>query len=165
TDPSTPGDVVGVCRLVPVGVWILSAGAWLTGWTPPELRNTVIFWGLAIAFITFARVIARAVARRSSSYIQTAVIVGCGEVAQLIGRKYLLHPEYGIRLLGLADDSPRPLREELAGVSVLPMAGVVEFVERQGVDRVLVAFSGAPEAETLALVHELRALDVQIDIV
>src|SRR2546429_9714936 len=96
TDHSTTDDVVGVFHLVTVGVWILFAGAWLTGWTTPELRNTVIFWGLAIAFITFARVIARAVARRSSSYIQTAVIVGGGEVAQLIGRKYLLHPEYGI---------------------------------------------------------------------
>ena len=38
-----------------VGVWILFAGAWLTGWTTPQLRNTSLFWLLAILFITTAR--------------------------------------------------------------------------------------------------------------
>jgi exopolysaccharide biosynthesis polyprenyl glycosylphosphotransferase len=165
TDHSTTDDVVGVFHLVTVGVWILFAGAWLTAWTTPELRNTAIFWALAIAFITLARVVARALARRRPGYLQTAVIVGGGEIGQLIGRKYVLHPEYGIRLIGVADDSPKPFRDELAGVPILPMSGLADLIERQAVDRVLIAFTGAPEAETLALVHELRALDVQIDIV
>src|SRR6478609_6572331 len=37
TDHSTTDDVVGVFHLVTVGVWILFAGAWLTGWTTPQL--------------------------------------------------------------------------------------------------------------------------------
>jgi exopolysaccharide biosynthesis polyprenyl glycosylphosphotransferase len=165
TDHSTTDDVVGVFHLVTVGVWILLAGAWLTGWTTPQLRNTTFFWLLAIAFITTARAAARVIARRSSSYLQTAVIVGGGDVAQLIGRKYLLHAEYGIQLLGLVDDDPRPLRDELAGVEVWPSSELVAVVRDRHVDRVLVAFSGAPDARTLGLVHELRKLDVQVDIV
>ena len=165
TDHSTTDDVVGVFHLVTVGVWILFAGAWLTGWTTPQLRNTMLFWLLAIAFITTARALARAVARRSANYVQNAVIVGAGEVAQLIGRKYLLHPEYGIHLLGLVDDDPLSLRDELSEVPVWPMSDLVEIVREKRVDRVLVAFSGAPDAVTLALVHDVRKLDVQVDIV
>jgi len=165
TDHSTTDDVVGVFHLVTVGVWILFAGAWLTGWTTPQLRSTSLFWLLAIAFITSSRAIARSVARRRPSYVQNAVILGGGEVGQLIGRKYLLHPEYGIRLLGLVDDAPRKLREELSDVTVWPTSELIELVRERQVDRVLVAFAAMPDAETLAVVHQLRALDVQIDIV
>jgi exopolysaccharide biosynthesis polyprenyl glycosylphosphotransferase len=165
TDHSTTDDVVGVFHLVTVGVWLLYAGAWLTSWTTPHLRTTSLFWLLAIAFITVARAIARALARRSASYVQKTVIVGAGDVAQLIGRKYLLHPEYGIRLLALVDDRPRELRDELSKIPVWPTGDLVDLLREKQVDRVLVAFSGAREAETLALVHELRKLDVQIDIV
>lgn len=165
TDHSTTDDVVGVFHLVTVGVWILYAGAWLTGWTTPQLRKTTLFWLLAIAFITGARVIGRALARRSEIYVQNTVIVGAGEVGQLVGRKYLLHPEYGIRLLGLVDDRPRDLRDELSSVPVWPTSDLVHLVRERNVDRVLFAFSDAPDAETLALVDELRKLDVQIDIV
>jgi exopolysaccharide biosynthesis polyprenyl glycosylphosphotransferase len=165
TDHSTTDDVVGVFHLVTVGVWILFAGAWLTAWTTPHLRQTSLFWLLAITFITVARATARALVRRSASYVQNTVIVGAGDVAQLIGRKYLLHPEYGIRLLALVDDRPREVREELSEIPVWPTEHLVDLLREQQVDRVLVAFAGAPESETLALVHELRKLDVQIDIV
>ena len=165
TEHSTTDDVVGVFHLVTVGVWILFAGAWLTGWTTPQLGNTARFWLFAIVFITGARVVARAVARRRPAYVQKTVILGAGDVAQLIGRKYLLHPEYGIDLLGFVDDSPKTLRDELADVPVWPSGNVLELVREQEVDRVVVAFSGAPDPATLAVAHRLRGLDVQVDIV
>ncbi len=37
---------------------------------------------------------------------QNTVIVGAGDVGQLIARKLQQHPEYAIRLVGFVDDSP-----------------------------------------------------------
>jgi len=165
TNHSTSDDVVGVFHLVTVSVWILYAGAWLSEQTTPQLRKTVLFWALAILFITVLRSAARSLARRSAMYVQNTVIVGAGEVGQLVARKYLQHPEYGIRLVGLVDAEPLERREGLERVAVWEQGQLLDAVREKAVDRVVVAFSRAPHGETLALIRALRDLDVQIDIV
>jgi exopolysaccharide biosynthesis polyprenyl glycosylphosphotransferase len=165
TDHSTADDVSGVFHLVTVLVWVLFAGAWLSGVTTPQLRKTVLFWALAVVFIAAARVVGRSVVRRSSAYIQNTVIVGAGNVGQLVGRKYVQHPEYGIRLVGLVDDEPRALRDELSGTPVHPLTDLVRVVRSECVDRVVIAFSEISNDRLLEAMRELRSLDVQVDVV
>ena len=165
TDHSTTDDVVRVFHLVTVGVWVLYAGAWLTEITTPQLRKTVFFWGAAILFITVGRSLGRSLVRRSASYVQNAIVVGDGDVGQLVALKYLQHPEYGIRLLGLADDRPRSRREELAGFEQWSLAEVLDVVRNRQVDRVVIAFAGESSEQLLELVRALRRLEVQIDVV
>jgi len=119
TDHSTTDDFSGVFHLVTVLVWVL-------------------FWALAIAFVVGARILGRSVARRSAAYIQKTVVVGTGEVGQLIARKYVQHPEYGIRLVGLLDVEPHVLRDELDGIPVLPLDEIVDVVRRERVERVVI---------------------------
>ena len=165
TDHSTSDDVAGVFHLVTVGAWVLYAGAWLTEATTPDLKKTALFWALAILFITVGRAIGRSLVRRSASYVQNAVVVGGGHVGQLIARKYLLHPEYGIRLVGVVDDHPLEQRDELEGVELWPTDQLLELVRERQIDRVVFAFSQAPHEQTLSLIRGLRELDVQIDLV
>ena len=165
TEHTTVDDLVGVFHLITVGVWLLFAGAWATGVTTPQIRNTTLFWALAVVSVTSFRAVARAWARRRPAYLQTALVIGGGNVGQLVGRKLAQHPEYGIRLAGIVDDNPRVLRPELADVPQYPFAGVTELVDRLGVDRVIVAFTSSSEAEMLELIRPLRDKDVQVDIV
>ncbi len=165
TDHSTTDDVVGVFHLVTVAVWILFAGAWLSGATTPQLKKTVLFWFLAILFITTGRSIGRFLARRSAAYVQNTVIVGGGEVGQLVARKYLQHPEYGIRLIGLVDDNPRELRGDVERIELWHPDQLIDVVSEQNVERVVFAFSGDSAERTVGLVRSLRDLGVQIDIV
>ena len=165
TDHSTSDDVVGVFHLVTVGVWILYAGAWLTAVTMPDLEKTALFWALAILFITVGRALGRSLVRRSASYIQNAVVVGGGHVGQLIARKYLLHPEYGIRLLGIVDDEPLAQRDELEGIELWKTDRLLGLVRERQIDRVVIAFSHESDEHTLALIRGLRELNVQIDVV
>ena len=44
------------------------------------------------------RGIARAFVRKMPAYVQNALVVGAGHVGQLVARKILQHPEYGIEL-------------------------------------------------------------------
>jgi exopolysaccharide biosynthesis polyprenyl glycosylphosphotransferase len=165
TEHSTTDDLSGVFHLVTVGVWVLYAGAWLSGITTPQLRKTTLFWAVAIAAIVAGRAIARWLVRRSSAYLQNTLIVGGGKIGQLVARKYLLHPEYGIRLVGIVDDHPREWRAELEGVNAWSLDDLERIVEDHDVERVVIAFSNLSTMETLETIRRLREARVQIDIV
>src|SRR5204862_53453 len=74
---------------------------------------------LALALVTSGRAAARAYCRRHPDYIQNTVIVGAGDVGQLVGRKLVQHREYGIKLVGFVDGKPLELRDDLRGQRVL----------------------------------------------
>ena len=106
-------------------------------------------------------------AAASDAYLQNTIIVGAGEVGQLVARKILKHREYGL--------NPRLRRRQPAHGATPTGRGAVhprrrrsgsrELVELLDVERVVIAFSNDSHEETLALIRSLRDLDVQIDIV
>ena len=165
-DHTTLEDLVGVFHLVTTGVWLVFVVVTLAGLAEPDVGKVVGFWGLCIASVTAARAFARTLCRRSTAYLQNTVVVGAGEIGQLVARKLRFHREYGINLLGFVDDEPRERRPELADVPVLGGPGDLPGLVRElGVDRVVVAFSRDSHEETVGLVRTLKGLDVQVDIV
>jgi exopolysaccharide biosynthesis polyprenyl glycosylphosphotransferase len=165
-DHTTLEDMVGVFHLVTVGAFLLILASWLTGIAYPQLDKLAGFWAAAIAFIVISRAVARAICRRSPIYLQNTVVVGAGDVGQLVARKLKMHTEYGINLVGLVDSAPRELRADLDGIKVLGTQDALpELVRALDVDRVVLAFSDAPHERTLELMRALRDLDVQIDVV
>ncbi|HEX4678578.1 MAG TPA: sugar transferase [Gaiellaceae bacterium] len=166
TDHTTADDFVSVVHIVTLGTWTVFVVSSLSGIAHPDLRKTVVFWALAIALITFGRVVTRAYCRRRIAFQQNAVIVGAGDVGQLLARKLLDHPEYGINLVGFLDAEPKDMAEDLEHVRVLgPPDRLPAVVRLLDVERVLIAFSAASHEETLAVIRRLKDLDVQIDIV
>jgi exopolysaccharide biosynthesis polyprenyl glycosylphosphotransferase len=163
---STADEVISVFHLITVGAWGFFATSWLVGLAHPAQAKLTTFWLLAILAVITARWAARTVARRHPAYVQNTLIVGAGEIGQLIGRKLLQHPEYGINLLGFVDDDPRELRPELESVRLLGAPGeITRLVENREVDRVIVAFSQDRHEQTLGIIRTLRKHDIQIDVV
>jgi exopolysaccharide biosynthesis polyprenyl glycosylphosphotransferase len=165
-DHSTVDDAVGVFNLVTFGAWVFFVSAWATHLARPEVARLIAFWLLAILFVMGARALARTLCRRSSIYQQKTLIVGAGDTGQLVARKLLHHPEYGITLVGFVDANPKERRGEL---EPLPLLGcpdhLAAIVAEHDVERVIVAFSSEPDERTMAVVRTLRDLDVQVDIV
>ncbi len=165
-DHSTVDDFVNVFHLITVGVWLFFAGSWFAGLSNPDAQKLATFWVLAIAFVVTARALARGFTRKRVAYLQNTIIVGAGDVGQLIGRKLLHHPEYGINLVGFVDAEPKARRPELRH---LPMLGALddlpEIVERLAVERVVIAFSNDRHDTLLRLIHSVRQLPVQVDLV
>jgi len=166
TDHTTVDDFVGVFHMVTVGTWLFYAGAHVTGVADPDLAKITTFWAVATVMVTLSRASARAFARRRLTYLQNTVIVGAGEVGQLIARKVLHHPEYGINIVGFIDAEPKERREDLGSLTMLGgpdrLPGVVRLFD---VERVIIAFSRESHEDTLELVRSLKDLNVQIDIV
>lgn len=166
TNYSTTDDFVGVFHLVTIGTWLVFAGAWLTGLVNPSVSKLIAFWALAIILVTVFRVAARAFARRRLTYVQNTVIVGAGDVGQLVAHKLLQHPEYGVNLVGLIDAEPKERRADIEKVPLLDtperLAAIVRVLD---IERVIVAFDRQPHEEQLELIRSLKDFDVQIDIV
>jgi exopolysaccharide biosynthesis polyprenyl glycosylphosphotransferase len=167
TDHATTDDVVGVIHLVTTGAWLLLVASRLVGNNGPGVLSLAVFWLLAVCTIPSVRLLAREACKRSGAYEQNTVIVGAGAVGQLIGRKLVRHPEYGANVVGFVDRQPRIRRADLP--EHLPILGgpdrLPEVIERLDIERVVIAFSNESASEILAVLRQLRPLDIQIDLV
>jgi exopolysaccharide biosynthesis polyprenyl glycosylphosphotransferase len=159
-DHSTLDDLSRVFLLVTVGAFPL---ALVAGYSNDEV---LLFWICGIAFVTAGRVAARVASRRTIAYVQNAVIVGAGDIGQLVARKLLQHSEYGINLVGFVDSEPKERQANLRDVTLLGAPDeLADIVRLLGIQRVIIAFSRDEPQETLRIIRSLRHLGVQIDIV
>jgi exopolysaccharide biosynthesis polyprenyl glycosylphosphotransferase len=166
TDHSTVDDAVGVLNLVTLGSWLIFIACWATDLARPEMRKLVLFWAFALVFMPTARALARAWCKRQPEFMQNTLIVGAGDVGQLIARKLVQHPEYGINLVGFFDDKPKPRRTDLGHLTLLgPPPTLGDIVASHDIERIVVAYSNEPDAQVMASIRELNELDVQIDLV
>jgi exopolysaccharide biosynthesis polyprenyl glycosylphosphotransferase len=166
-DHSTADDVVGVFHLVTIAAWLLVVASYATKIADPDLRKLMTFWLVAICLVPLLRAITREACRRSSAFMQNTVIVGAGDVGQLVARKLIKHPEYGINVVGFVDNWPKIRRADLPEhLTVLGNTDRLdEIIDRLDVERVVISFSNDPAYETLSLVRALRDRNIQVDMV
>jgi exopolysaccharide biosynthesis polyprenyl glycosylphosphotransferase len=165
-DATTSDDLIRVLLLVTVGVFLTERLAQLTATADPDLGKLTVFWALAIVLVTGARIAARGLARRSLAYVQNTIVVGAGDVGQLVARKLLHHKEYGLNVVGFVDGNPRARRPDVEHLKVLGgLSDLRELVRIYAVDRVVFAFSNDAHADMLPLVRALRDMGVQVDLV
>jgi exopolysaccharide biosynthesis polyprenyl glycosylphosphotransferase len=166
TDHSTADDLVGVLHLVTVGSWLFFAFAAVTHKADPGFARLLGFWLFAIAAITAGRAVARGLARRHLAYVQNTIIVGAGDVGQLVAKKLRQHPEYGLNLVGFVDDQPKDRSANVSDIALLGgLQQLPQLVQILDVERVIVAFSNDSHEEMLDLIRSLKDLDIQIDLV
>jgi exopolysaccharide biosynthesis polyprenyl glycosylphosphotransferase len=163
----TVDDMVGVFHLVTTGAWLTCGVTWVAGGVHPNVSRLLGFWALAIVLVLALRALARMAARRSIVYVQNTLIIGAGEVGQLIAHKLLQHPEYGINLVGFVD--AEPLSDRRDGIDHIPTLGgpaaLLPLVRLFDIERVIVAFSRDSHDQTLDVIRLLQDQEVQVDIV
>ena len=155
TDHSTADDFSGRLPHRHGRHLVLLLGAARDGAAAPALPKLVVFWAHAISLVVLGRAArARPIAGGRSNYLQNTVIVGAGDVGQLVAQKILQHPEYGINLVGFVDVEPQ---EPRAGLEHLPMLGAPE---RPADDRSRAARRRARDHRLLATTRTSETLDL-----
>jgi exopolysaccharide biosynthesis polyprenyl glycosylphosphotransferase len=166
TDHSTVEDMIDVFHLVTVGVWLLYAVTSIFDFGDPTVGKLFTFWVLAFLSVAGFRILARVYCRRHVSYVQNTLVIGAGDVGQLVARKFQHHHEYGLNLVGFVDDDPKERRDDLGPLVLLGgYDDVPRLVDLLDVERVIFAFSNERAETDLALIRSLDALGVQIDII
>jgi exopolysaccharide biosynthesis polyprenyl glycosylphosphotransferase len=164
-DHSTIDELVGVFQMVTMGAWGFVVLGWAAGFDS-SIGRLFTFWTIAIVLVVTCRGLARTLARRSDAHTERTLVLGAGDVGQLIARKARLHPEYGLHVVGFLDADPRTRRSDVNGVEVLGSLENLEQVARElEVDRVIVAFSREPDEATMQTLRGMRDRRVVIDVV
>lgn len=164
-DLTLTDDIVPVTVLTTLVVWVLTVASTLLDSTVPT-GVYVGLWAAMTALVLVGRAGTRTLVRGRARYEQRTLIVGAGDVGQLLGRKLAQHPEFGLRLVGFVDDDPKSMRRDLSDVPVLGTPSEIgALVTTHDIQRVVVAFSNERHDRLLELVHALHDLDVQIDLV
>ena len=105
SDHSTVDDIFGVFQVVTIGTWSFLAITHLAGLPHPTVPRLVIFWLTAVLLVPLFRAASRIFGRRHPAYVQNVIIVGSGDVAQLLDSKIRQHPEYRLDVVGFVDSS------------------------------------------------------------
>jgi exopolysaccharide biosynthesis polyprenyl glycosylphosphotransferase len=166
TDHSSVDDFFGVLQVVTIGTWIFLAGTYVTGLAHPTLERLIVFWALAIGFVSLFRVLIRFVGRRHAAYVQNVLIVGSGQVASQLAEKMGKHRSYGLNIVGFVDRDGHALRNGGVPVELLGTTEELrQLVHQHRIDRVVIAFSTDSHEETLDVIRLLQNERVQVDIV
>jgi exopolysaccharide biosynthesis polyprenyl glycosylphosphotransferase len=163
---STIDELPSLLKVAAVGAWLFALVSWLTPGDVSNFGQLAAFWLVAALLLPILRAIVRWEFSRDPDFPQNTVIVGAGSVGQLLGRKFLHHPEYRINLLGFVDAAPRERREDLDDLTILGTPDdVPELADRLALERVVIAFSNDSHEETMRLIRLLKDHPVRIDIV
>jgi exopolysaccharide biosynthesis polyprenyl glycosylphosphotransferase len=166
TDHSGVDEFTGVFHMITVCTWLFWAVTYVFNIGQSTLPKLLVFWAAAVVFVVTGRAIARAICRRRINYLQNTIIVGAGEVGQLIAKKVLHHPEYGINLVGFVDAEPRELSGATGHIAILGgPERLPTLIRLFDVERVIIAFSLATHEDMLDLIRSLKDFDLHVDIV
>jgi exopolysaccharide biosynthesis polyprenyl glycosylphosphotransferase len=162
---STLDEIPKLFQLATVGAWGIVVLSWATS-VGVDLGVAVTFWALATCLLPLVRALVRTEYQRHPEFPQNTVVVGAGSVGQLLGRKFLQHPEYHVNLLGFVDDNPRERRQDLGDLTLLGSPeDLPDLIDRLAVERVVIAFSNESHEQTMDLIRALKDHPVRIDIV
>ena len=166
TAHSTVDELLRVPTAVTVAAFALLIEAWAFSWSTPSRGWLIVFWATACGAVAICRAGMRLAFRRLGAHRERAVIVGAGDVGQLVARKLAQHPEYGIDLAGFVDDAPTERRNDLGALTLLgSLDELRRIVDDHKVDRIVVAFPNVRHERILDLLRSLEAVPIRIDIV
>ncbi|MGH2937438.1 MAG: sugar transferase [Solirubrobacterales bacterium] len=154
-----PRGFVGILLVT----WPILAVASLVGIESPIAVAFVTTAGIAAAGAS-TRTLIRTHLHRDPDLRQRTLILGSGLVAGQVVEKMRLNPQFGLIPVGIVDDDIHNI-----GTPDLPWLGrfadLAEIIEKQAIDRVVIAFSKVSHEELLAAIRASRDAGVTVDVV
>jgi exopolysaccharide biosynthesis polyprenyl glycosylphosphotransferase len=102
--------------------------------------------------------------RREGRSVRT-LVVGGGEVARRVVATLAEHDEYGLEVVGVADDDPKLTSREIGTRILGSLRDVTDIVARNRVEAVIVAYSSTEQASMVDTIREVMARGVQMWVV
>jgi exopolysaccharide biosynthesis polyprenyl glycosylphosphotransferase len=130
--------------------------------------QTTSLWMLAVGCLSIGRLglfLGRAAAIRNGAGKPT-LIVGAGRIGNLVARRLLQRPEFGLRPVGFLDHDPLEIEGGRASLPVLGASwNLEEVIVDQGVQHVIFTFSTAPHNVLLGMVRRCQEMGVTTSLV
>jgi hypothetical protein len=125
--------------------------------------QTVLLWTMAVCFLSVGRaglflVRGRAIKHGAG---KPTLVVGAGRIGNLVARRLMGRPEFGLRPVGFLDNDPLEIEDARAPLPVLGASWNLEdVIADRGVQHVIFTFSTAPHNVLLGMVRRCQELGV-----
>lgn len=144
-------------------------GLFINGQVPSQ-SDWIRGWLFALLLVGAGRILlanAQRMARAAGLIGRPVLIMGAGIVGSQMARRLEAHPEYGLVPVGFVDDDPRGTAE--VGGRDVPVLGTLEeidrVVQRNRVERLIVAFSSVADARVSRLIQHCQELGIEVSVV
>jgi len=98
--------------------------------------------------------------------VRNTLILGAGEMGQLLALKITQNKTLGFNLVGFLDDDPAKLEADYQGAKVLgPVARITELIPQRKIEEVIIASSKFPAQQVLDIVTECERFGVEFKLV
>ena len=159
-------DILTSLGLVGFAVFSLALGFHAPWVLPPHSLSVVFFWIAGIVLIPAGRAALRQRVIPFATDPQRTLVIGAGRVGQAIVRKIRKNPQYNVEVIGFLDDDPAALDPDVADVPIIGAESeLVETILKNGVTRIVLAFSRSTHEDVLQVVRNAGLRDVHISIV
>jgi exopolysaccharide biosynthesis polyprenyl glycosylphosphotransferase len=132
----------------------------LWDWALYAPLEAFFFLAIALVCVPLLRAVVRTWILPNVMRSRRTLIVGGGDVGQLMRRKLAAHPEYGLEFVGFVEDDPRVVEDVVGRTATL-----THQVDTLDVDWVILTATGDSYEETLDRVRAVRRPDVHVSIV
>jgi exopolysaccharide biosynthesis polyprenyl glycosylphosphotransferase len=164
------GDAIGELRRTTAAIAAAVLGWLVVGLiaTPDEVGRGI--GAVAAAAVLVAGPVTIATRRAARSKLarrspERVLIIGAGEAGQTIAAQIAAGSNGEVEVAGFVDDDPRPLREDVGNLPVLPEADLVRAIDETRATRVVLAYTRRPAAEVLAQIRECSSGDIRLAVV
>ncbi len=161
-------DLRGVVSATALAAMVVVTIRALTGEDALLAGQTIGQWVASVALLSTGRVGTALLLRqswRNDQWVRPTLIIGAGQVGQLVARRLLEQPDSGHQPIGFLDKEPL----DEVGESGLPVLGASWDLERTvgeyGIRHVIVTFSTAPHQVLLGIVDRCDRLGVSVSLV
>jgi exopolysaccharide biosynthesis polyprenyl glycosylphosphotransferase len=160
-------DLRGVLSATAIAAMIVITARAIAGENASIAEQTVRQWIAAAVLLAAGRITLGLLLRQSwrhHRWTRPTIIIGAGNVGQLVARRLIDQPDSGLSPVGFLDKEP--LDERRVGLPVLGASWDLESrVQEHGIRNAIVTFSTAPHSVLLDLVDRCDRLGVTVSLV
>ena len=152
--------LIAVVSGVSISALVFSASSFLLK-APVPRSAPFIYWGLALLFVGGSRMLVRSYVRQTQRKLKEKVIIyGAGTSGIQLANALFQGQEF--QPIAYVDDDPTRQGSIFQGLRVYSPAAISQLIEKQDVNKLLLAIGAAPHSQRSLILRYLEPLPIQV---
>ena len=136
-------EFYNIIKVTVLSVLILAASTFFYREESFSRIQAAYFWVLVTFLIIVSHMLVRVIlmeARKRGFNLRHLLIIGSGDLGQMVAEKISLHPEFGMNIVGFLTEHPEKIGSEVSGSKVLGLyQDVSKIIKKYNIDQLYIA--------------------------